>query len=29
VGRITAVQVMYDGQGKTRLSRCAEIFSAP
>jgi hypothetical protein len=28
-GRITAAQVMYDGQGKNRISRCAEIFAAP
>ena len=28
-GRISAAQVMYDGQGKTRMSRCAEIFAAP
>jgi hypothetical protein len=27
-GRISGVQLMYDGQGKTRLSRCAEIFAA-
>ena len=28
-GRISAAAVMYDGQGKTRTSRCAEIFAAP
>ena len=28
-GRITAAQVMYDGPGKNRVSRCAEIFAAP
>jgi hypothetical protein len=27
-GRISSAQVMYDGQGKTRMSRCAEIFAA-
>ena len=27
-GRISAVQVIYDGEGKNRLSRCAEIFAA-
>jgi hypothetical protein len=25
-GRISSFEVMYDGPGKTRLSRCAEIF---
>jgi len=27
-GRISSATVMYDGQGKTRMSRCAEIFAA-
>lgn len=27
-GRISGFEVMYDGQGKNRLSRCAEIFAA-
>jgi hypothetical protein len=27
-GRITTVEVMYDGVGKTQASRCKEIFAA-
>jgi hypothetical protein len=28
-GRISGIEILYDGQGKTRVSRCAEIFAAP
>ncbi len=28
-GRVSAVQIIYDAQGRTSTSRCGEIFAAP